>query len=132
MTAGMPAARLADLVEGTLDEAFVADLAAITPHVAPAVAVDAAAGSSRTEILHSRSPSQSMQRERGERVVHRRRQRPDRDLHELIDGEREVLGEGPVGAGDVGLLERAGDLGGGAGGHTAASGSPSTRKWPGR
>ncbi len=42
---------------------------------------------------------------RGERVVHRRRQRPNRDLDQLVDREREVLGERAIGAGEMGPIE---------------------------
>ena len=47
--------------------------------------------------------------ERGERVVDRRRQRPDRDLDQLVDRERQILDQRPVGARDMRAAQRARD-----------------------
>ena len=46
--------------------------------------------------------------QRRERVVDGRRQRPDRDLDELVDREREILRQRPVRARDVRHAQRLG------------------------
>ena len=93
-------AGLTDLLEGTLDETAVAHVCRDHAHV-PVVSRWTRSGCHRVVILHRLSPSQSMQVS-AVKVSFTPATAPYRDLDEVVDGKREILGEGPVRAGDVG------------------------------
>ena len=97
-----PSPGLADLVEGPVDQALVADPGLDEPDLAIAVAVGPAVADPALDD-HAQPVAQPVDaRQGGERVVDRRRQRPDGDLDQLVDGEGQVLGRVRWGPVDVG------------------------------
>ena len=124
----MPRGALADLVEGAVDHAGVgrvelneADLARTSPGRRPRRGPG-------PDTRPRPADNQSMQVKRGEGVVDRRRQGPDGDLDQLVDGEDRILHQRPVRAGDVRLRQSARATSGAASrGHTMARGRPVAR-----
>src|SRR5690349_19881203 len=84
------------------------------PDVSLAVAVDAGWMPVPQDLAQAVSQPVDA-RQGGEGVIDRGREGADGDLDELVDAERDVLGQGAVRAGDVGTPEHLTDLGGGCG-----------------
>src|SRR5215472_8696144 len=111
---GHAAAGLADLLERALDQALVGDLGRDQPNRARGVAVDAG-GLPPARHLVQAVPDPVNAGQGGERVVDGRGERTDADLDQLVEAERDVLGQGPVRPGHMGPGQLARDLIGGAG-----------------
>ena len=102
----------ADLFVGALDDPLVADRRRDQADLPALVAVDLGRRPLRRDLAQALAePVDAGQRREG--VVDGGRERADRDLDKLVDGEAEVLSERAVGACQVGALEAARDRVGG-------------------
>src|SRR6185295_1491660 len=109
---GHPAGRLPDLVRRLPNQPVERDRPIDQAYHTFVVQVEATRQGSST------SPAQTVSEpvdaiERGERIVDGRRDRPDRNLNELVDREAEILRQGPAGPDDVGAIQRLRDRRGG-------------------
>ena len=133
MTAGMPRPAWRILSKRPVDEPLVARPRPRSPGRGPGVVAVHDAGVPARGDLAQPVAEPVDARQRGEGVVHGRRQRADRDLDELVD--RRTRGPGRAsGAAPVTCACSSARLtvGAASAGHTRASGRPSTTKWPGR
>ena len=97
---GHARAGLPDLLERPLDQPLIGGLGGDHPGHAGGVPVDPD-GVPPAGYLAQAVTDPVDAGQRGEGVINRRGQRADRDLGQLVDAERDVLGEGPVRPGDV-------------------------------
>lgn len=109
-----PLASLADLLESALDEPLVARLGRDHPDEASAVTVYSGRMPPDSDLA-KRVTEPINAGQRSESVVDGGRQGPYGNLHELVDAERNILGERPVRSRDVRPAQRFGDPRGGCG-----------------